>query len=102
MSKQIKKEELETLQNDQKVFSAIKHDLGALVLQALDLVEGFKTVREKNNKTILEIREEYGPVNINLETGEYEEIKNEEVKEEQNEVVDSDEEFKPLVDEYIR
>ena len=77
MSK-ITKEELESLQESQKKFAAIKHDLGQLEVQKHGLLHLWAGVQEEDNKFKQELEEEYGKININLEDGSYEEIKEEE------------------------
>ena len=76
MSK-IKKEELESLQESQKKFAAIKHDLGQLEVQKHGLLHLWASIQEEENKFKQELEKEYGKININLEDGSYEEIKEE-------------------------
>lgn len=76
MSK-ITKEELEKLQESQKKFAAIKHDLGQLEVQKHGLLHLWAGIQEEENKFKQELEEEYGKININLEDGSYEEIKEE-------------------------
>jgi len=73
MSK-IKKEELESLQESQKKFAAIKHDLGQLEVQKHGLLHLWAGIQEEENKFKKELEEKYGKININLEDGSYEEI----------------------------
>jgi len=77
MSK-ITKEQLEKLQESQKKYAAIKHDLGQLEVQKHGLLHLWAGVQEEDNKFKQELEEEYGKININLEDGSYEEIKEEE------------------------
>ena len=74
MSK-ISKEELESLLESEKKFSAIKHDLGTLEVQKHGLLHALGQVREESNKVKKELEEKYGKININLQNGSYEEIK---------------------------
>tara|TARA_R100000278_G_scaffold87337_1_gene66688 strand:- start:268 stop:507 length:240 start_codon:yes stop_codon:yes gene_type:complete len=74
MSK-ISKEQLEKLQESQKKYAAIKHDLGQLEVQKHGLLHLWASVQEEDNKFKQELEEEYGKININLEDGSYEEIK---------------------------
>jgi hypothetical protein len=76
MSK-ITKEQLEKLQESQKKFAAIKHDLGQLEVQKHGLLHLWAGIQEEDNKFKQELEEEYGKININLEDGSYEEIKEE-------------------------
>jgi predicted nucleic acid-binding Zn-ribbon protein len=78
MSK-ITKEELESLLESEKKVSAIKHDLGTLDEQKHNLLHALGQVREESNKVKKELEGKYGKININLQDGSYEEIK--EVKE---------------------
>ena len=77
MSK-ITKEQLEKLQESQKKYAAIKHDLGQLEVQKHGLLHLWAGIQEEDNKFKQELEEEYGKININLEDGTYEEIKEEE------------------------
>ena len=74
MSK-ITKEQLEKLQESQKKYAAIKHDLGQLEVQKHGLLHLWTGIQEEDNKFKQEVEEEYGKININLEDGPYEEIK---------------------------
>ena len=76
MSK-ISKEELESLKESEKKFAAIKHDLGTLEVQKHGLLHAFAQLQEESNKDKKEIEDKYGKININLEDGSYEEIKEE-------------------------
>ena len=74
MSK-ISKEQLEKLQESQKKYAAIKHDLGQLEVQKHGLLHLWASVQEEDTKFKQELEPEYGKININLEDGSYEEIK---------------------------
>jgi len=74
MSK-IEKSELESLNKIQKKFAAIRHDLGNMVIRKKELLKANDMVVEENNNLVKELEEKYGKVNINLEDGSYEEIK---------------------------
>jgi len=74
MSK-ISKEELESLLESEKKVSAIKHDLGTLDEQKHNLLHALGQVREESNKVKKELEHKYGKININLQDGSYEEIK---------------------------
>ena len=73
MSK-ITKEQLEKLQESQKKYAAIKHDLGQLEVQKHGLLHLWAGIQEEENKFKKELEEKYGKININLEDGSYEEI----------------------------
>ena len=72
---QITKEQLEKLRESQKKYAAIKHDIGQLEVQKHGLLHLWAGVQEEDNKFKQELEEEYGKININLEDGSYEEIK---------------------------
>jgi predicted nucleic acid-binding Zn-ribbon protein len=74
MSK-ISKEELESLLESEKKVSAIKHDLGTLDEQKHNLLHALSQVREESNKVKKELEDKYGKININLQDGSYEKIK---------------------------
>jgi predicted nucleic acid-binding Zn-ribbon protein len=74
MSK-ISKEELESLLESEKKVSAIKQDLGTLDEQKHNLLHALSQVREESNKIKKELEDKYGKININLQDGSYEEIK---------------------------
>ena len=74
MSK-ISKEELESLLESEKKFSAIKHDLGTLEVQKHGLLHAFAQVQEESNKVKKELEDKYGKINIDLKDGSYEEVK---------------------------
>lgn len=76
----ITEKELETLQEQEKKKNAIAHDLGALESRKHKLLHLLDDVIEHQEMTFESIEESYGKININLETGEYEEIKEEETK----------------------
>ena len=73
MSK-ISKEELESLLESEKKFSAIKHDLGTLEVQKHGLLHAFAQVQEESNKVKEELEDKYGKINIDLKDGSYKEI----------------------------
>ena len=77
MSKKISEEQLEQLNQDEQKFAAIKHDIGALVLQAFGLCNAFGQIQKPNIELKQKLEEEYGKININLKDGSYEEIKEE-------------------------
>ena len=68
-------QELEILQTQEKQKNQIAHDLGALESRKHKLLHLLDDVIEHQEMTFESIEESYGKININLETGEYEEIK---------------------------
>jgi hypothetical protein len=73
-------QELETLQEQEKKKNAIAHDLGVLESRKHKLLHLLDDVIEYQETTFESIEENYGKININLETGEYTEITEEETK----------------------
>ena len=76
----ITEKELETLQEQEKKKNAIAHDIGALELRKHKLLNLLDEIIEHQEMTFEDIEESYGKININLENGEYEEIKEEDHK----------------------
>ena len=71
-------QELEILKEQEKKKNAIAHDLGVLESRKHKLLHLLDDVIEHQEMTFESIEESYGKININLENGEYEEIKEEE------------------------
>tara|TARA_R100001369_G_scaffold88116_1_gene124216 strand:- start:389 stop:625 length:237 start_codon:yes stop_codon:yes gene_type:complete len=72
--------ELETLQKQEKQKNGLAHDIGALESRKHKLLNLLDEIIEHQEITFESIEENYGKININLETGEYTEIKEEETK----------------------
>ena len=79
MSK-IKESELKNLQEQEQKKGAILHDLGLLQTQIHSLNHMYVELMVDQDKSKKELEEEYGKVNINLQDGSYEIIKDEENK----------------------
>ena len=79
MSK-IKESELKNLQEQEQKKGAILHDLGLLQTQIHSLNHMYVELMVEQDKSKKELEEEYGKVNINLQDGSYEIIKDEEDK----------------------
>ena len=77
MSK-IKESELKTLQEQEQKKGAILHDLGLLETQKHSLNHMYAELMVEQDKSKKELEESYGKVNINLQDGSYEIIKDEE------------------------
>ena len=73
----IKEEELNQILDMQKKFAAIRNDLGVLVIRKQELLKAQDVLVEENNNIMKGLEDIYGKVNINLEDGSYEEIKEE-------------------------
>ena len=76
----ITEKELEILQTQEKQKNQLAHDLGALESRKHKLLHLLDDVIEHQEMTFESIEESYGKININLETGEYTEITEEETK----------------------
>ena len=72
--------ELEELQKQEKQKNGLAHDIGALESRKHKLLNLLDEIIENQETTFESIEENYGKININLETGEYTEIKEEETK----------------------
>jgi len=79
MSK-ISKKELEKLQDQEKKKNALKHDVGLLSTQKHSLLHVYSTIVQEQEEDKKALEEKYGKININLEDGSYEKIKDEESK----------------------
>ena len=73
----IEKSELESLNEIQKKFAAIRHDLGNMVIRKKELLKANVMVVEENNNLVKELEEKYGKVNVDLATGNIKEIEEE-------------------------
>ena len=73
-------QELEILKEQEKKKNAIAHDLVVLESRKHKLLHLLDDVIEHQEMTFESIEESYGKININLETGEYTEITEEETK----------------------
>mgnify|MGYP003143414711 FL=1 len=68
-------QELETLTKQENQKNSIAHDLGVLDSRKHKLLQLLDDVLEHQEITFEDIQENYGKINIDLKTGEYEEIK---------------------------
>ena len=73
-------QELEELQKQEKQKNQLAHDIGALESRKHKLLHLLDEIIEHQETTFESIETNYGKININLETGEYEEITEEEAK----------------------
>jgi len=74
----IKKEQLETIVKHQEELTAILNNVGALETQKHALLHKVADVNESLEKEKQALEEEYGKISVDLKTGEYTEIKEEE------------------------
>jgi len=72
--KQITKEQLEKVVAGQKELTAILTNLGILETQKHSLLHKIADLNKEVEEFKLELEQQYGPVNINLEDGSYTEI----------------------------
>ena len=79
----ITEEQLKKVQAQVKVRTQLIADIGAVEAQKHELLHALNNVMQKTKETADELEEEYGKININLEDGTYEVIKEEELKEEE-------------------
>ena len=79
----ITEEQLKKVQAQVKVRTQLIADIGAVEAQKHELLHALNNLMQKTKETADELEEEYGKININLEDGTYEVIKEEEVKEEE-------------------
>ena len=73
----IKEEESNQILDMQKKFAAVRNDLGVLVIRKQELLKAQDVLVEENQNIMKALEDIYGKVNINLEDGSYEEIKEE-------------------------
>lgn len=71
MSK-ITEEQLKQLQEQEGKKNAIKHDIGLLETQKHALLHAFANIQEEQDKLKVQLEEEYGKINVNLQDGSYE------------------------------
>ncbi len=78
MENKITEEELKTIQEQQKKINEILGNVGVLESQKHALLHEIASVNEEVEKTKKELENKYGTVSINMETGVYKEIEQEE------------------------
>lgn len=71
MSK-ITEEQLKQLQEQEGKKNAIKHDIGLLETQKHALLHAFANIQEEQDKLKVQLEDEYGKINVNLQDGTYE------------------------------
>jgi hypothetical protein len=71
---QIKEEQLKQLQEQEGKKNAIKHDIGLLETQKHALLHAFAQIQEEQDKLKVQLEDEYGKINVNLQDGSYEVI----------------------------
>lgn len=78
MKNQIKTEELTKLQNLSTVLKTTQSQIGAAEVQKHMLLHRYDLLSQELNKFKSELQESYGKININIEDGSYEIIKEDE------------------------
>jgi hypothetical protein len=85
MSKKVNKieeQELETVKKQTGKIQQCILDLGSLEVKKTEIMQAYSEFLKELDVTKKELEEKYGQVNINLQDGSYEEIKEEEKTEE--------------------
>jgi|TARA_A100000171_G_C2003923_1_gene83134 uncharacterized protein YifE (UPF0438 family) len=85
MSKKVNKieeQELDTVKNQTGKIQQCILDLGSLEVKKAEIMTAYSEFLKELDVTKKELEEKYGQVNINLQDGSYEEIKEEEKTEE--------------------
>ncbi len=67
--KQVTQEQLETIRNQQRELNSILTNIGVLESQKHSLLHSLADLNKTIEETKIELENQYGPVNINLETG---------------------------------
>jgi len=75
--KQITKEQLEKITNQQKDLQSLLTNIGVLESQKHGFLHQIADVNKAIEEFKNELQEQYGPININLEDGTYTDIKEE-------------------------
>jgi hypothetical protein len=75
--KQITKEQLETITNQQKDLSTLLTNIGLVESQKHGFLHQLRDLNEAIETFKMELQSQYGAININLEDGSYTEIKEE-------------------------
>jgi hypothetical protein len=75
--KQITKEQLEKITNQQKDLQSLLTNIGVLESQKHGFLHQIADVNKAIEEFKNELQEQYGPININLEDGTYTDIKDE-------------------------
>lgn len=73
----IEKSELEALQGLINSMNEIKLAIGQIELEKASIMSRYDSVEQSINERRNALEEKYGQINVNLSTGEYEEIKEE-------------------------
>ena len=80
--KKITDDQLKKITDQQQKLSRLLNNIGVLEIQKHNIASEVKILSNDIEQTKKELEEEYGSVNINLETGEYSEIEKDEANKE--------------------
>jgi len=75
--KKIEEQELTTVKEQQSKIQQVVMDLGALEVRKAEILGAYGNFAKELETTKKELEEKYGQVNINLQDGSYEKIKEE-------------------------
>lgn len=75
--KKVTKKELEQLQELVKYIREIEAKIGSLEIEKANYIASHEVIQKELNETRSQLKEKYGDINVNLSTGEYEDIKEE-------------------------
>lgn len=73
----VAKKELEQLQELVRYIREIENKIGSLEIEKTNYIVQHDVVQKELNEARTQLKEKYGDINVNLSTGEYEEIKEE-------------------------
>jgi predicted nucleic acid-binding Zn-ribbon protein len=73
----IKKDQLETIRSQQKELNALLNNIGVLESQKHGFLHQIAEVNKSIEDFKMELQDQYGPININLEDGTYTDIETE-------------------------
>ena len=73
----IEEKELESIQQLIMSMNSIKEEIGRLELEKIAVASRYDNVAQSLQERRAALQEKYGEINVNLSTGEYEEIKEE-------------------------
>jgi len=76
----IKEEQLKTIQDQQKELNNLFTEIGYIETQKHNMLHRISTISQTVDEFKKELENEYGSVNINVNTGEYTEIEKKEEK----------------------
>ena len=72
LEQKIKEDQLKTLQEQEGKKNVIKHDIGLLETKKHALLHAFAQIQEEQDKFKVQLEDEYGKIQVNLNDGSYE------------------------------